>query len=107
MKNSYKTTKSIKSLTSFFVIFTFIYLAMCPCAHALTSSNGSQELIPQRQVMKSYLKQKDLFSSHINSFTESQTETGTYDKAVISLPLNTPQKPAFSLSIITTIRLII
>ena len=107
MKNTFKTTKNIKSLTSFFLIFTFIYLTMCPFAHALTSSNGSQELIPQRQIIKSHLKQKDLFSSHINSSTESQTETGTYDKAVINLPLNTHQKPTFSLSIITTIRLII
>ena len=107
MKDSYKTTKNIKSLTSFFVIFTFIYLAMCPFAHALTSANGTQGLIPQRQVVKSHLKQKDLFSSHTNPSTESQTETGTYDKAVINLPLNAHQEPAFSLSIIITIRLII
>jgi hypothetical protein len=107
MKNPFKTTKGIKSLTSFFLIFTFIYLAMCPFAHALTSDNGSQELIPQRQVIKSHLKQKDLFASHTNPSTESQAETGTYDKAVINLPLNTHQEPTFSLSIITTIRLII
>jgi len=107
MKNSFKITKSIKSLTSFFVIFTFIYLAMCPFAHALTSANGSQELIPQRQIIKSHLKQKDLFYSHTNHSGESKTETGTYDKAVINLPLNTHQEPVFSLSIITTIRLII
>ena len=107
MKNPFKTTKGIKSLTSFFLIFTFIYLAMCPFAHALTSDNNSQELIPQRQVIKSHLKQKDLFSSHTNPSTESHTETGTYDKAVINLPLNTHQEPVFSLSIITTIRLII
>jgi len=107
MKNSFKITKSIKSLTSFFVIFTFIYLAMCPFAHALTSANGTQGLIPQRQVVKSHLKQKDLFYSHTNHSGESKTETGTYDKAVINLPLNTHQEPVFSLSIITTIRLII
>ena len=107
MKNSYKTTKNIKSLTSFFVIFTFIYLAMCPFAHALTSANGTQGLIPQRQVVKSHLKQKDLFSSHTNPSTKNQMETSTYDKTVINLPLNTHQEPVFSLSIITTIRLII
>ena len=80
---------------------------MCPFAHALTSANGTQGLIPQRQVVKSHLKQKDLFSSHTNHSAESKTETGTYDKAVINLPLNTHQEPVFSLSIITTIRLII
>ncbi len=107
MKNSFRTTKDIKSLTSIFLIFTFIYLTMCPFAHALTSANGTQGLIPPRQIIKSHLKQKDLFSSHTNPSAESQTDTGTYNKTVINLPLNTHQKPAFSLSIITTIRLII
>lgn len=107
MKNSFKTTKNIKSLTSFFLIFTLIYLTMCPFAHALTSDNGSQELIPQRQVIKNHLKQKDLFSSPIHLSKESQIETCLYNNAVINLPLNTHQEPAFSLSSITTIRLII
>ena len=99
--------ENIKSLTSFFLIFTFIYLTMCPFAHALTSDNGSQELIPQRHIIKKHLKQKDLFPSHTNPPTESQIETDTYDKTFVSLPMNTNQKPMFSLSIITTIRLII
>ena len=107
MKNSFKTTKNIKSLTSFFLIFTFIYLTMCPFAHALTSDNGSQELIPQRQVIKNHLKQKDHISSLIHLSKESQIETCVYYNAVINLPLNTHQEPAFSLSSITTIRLII
>ena len=105
MKNFLKTTKKIQ-LIDFFLIFTFIYLMMCPFAHALTSDNGSQELISQRQIIKSHLKQKDLFSSYTNPSIESQTETSTHDKAVISLPLNTYKEPVLSL-LITTIRLII
>jgi hypothetical protein len=80
---------------------------MCPIAHALTSANGSQELIPQRQVIKNHFKQKDPTPSPLHLFQECKVETWLYDKALINLPLNTHQEPALSLSIITTIRLII
>ena len=75
---------------------------MCPFAHALAPANGSQVLIPQRQVIKNHFKQKDHISLPVHLSKESQIETGVYDKAVIILSMNTHQEPDFSLSIITT-----
>ncbi len=107
IKKSFKITKNTKSLISFFLIFAFTYFIMCPFAFTLTSANGSQLLIPQRQLIKNHFKQKDHISSPVHFFKEIKVETGAYNMAVINLPMNTHQEPAFSLFIITTIRLII
>lgn len=107
MKNSSKTTKNIKSFISLSLIFTFIYLIMCPFAQALTSGNYSQSLIPQKQVIKNHCKQTVRIASLLHPFTECQVDNWVDDKEVIRLPTTTHQEPAFSLSIITTSRLII
>lgn len=107
MKNSLITLKNTKSLIIFSLIFAFIYLIMCPFAHALTPDNGSQILIPQKQAIDNHYKQKDLISSPLYHSEEIPIGMWLYDKAAIHFPITTHQEPTCSLSIITTIRLII
>lgn len=107
MKSYLKTAKNTKSLISLFLIFAFIYVIMCPFAHTLINSNVSQALIPQKQIIKNHFKQKDHISLPIYPFQESQIEVWIYDKIALRLPITTHQEPTFSLSIITTSRLVI
>ena len=99
--------KNTKSLISLFLIFSFIYLIMCPFAQAITSGNGSPVSISQNQLVENHSRQKDHLFTPLNFFTKCQINILINDKKITSLPTTTHQEPAFSLSIITTIRLII
>jgi len=107
MKNSSKMMKNIKFFISLSLIFSFIYLIMCPFAQALTSGDVSQSLIPQKHVFENYCKHTVRIASPFYPFTERQINIWVDDKEVIRLPTTTHQESTFSLSIITTSRLII
>jgi len=80
---------------------------MCPFAHALTHANGSQALIPQKQVIKNQFKQKNPTFSPPYLSKETWLETWGYNREVLNMSKTIHQEPAFSLSIITISRLII
>lgn len=107
MKNSLRRLKNTEYLIIFFLVFSFIYLIMCPFAYTLTPDNGSQILIPQKQAIDNHYKQKDLISSPLYHSEEITIGMWLYDKAAIHLPINTHQEITSSLFIITTIRLIL
>ena len=99
--------KNIKLLINFFLIFSFIYLLMCPFAQTLTSCNGVSVLIPQKQSVENHCRQKDYIFTHLNFFIESRIKMWAYKKGTVNLSKPTHQEPAFGLSIVTTSRLII
>ena len=99
--------KHTKPLIIFSLIFSFIYLVMCPFAWALTSGNNSPVLIPQKQLVENHCKQKDHIFTHLNFFIESRVEMWVYDKGIVHLSRTSHQELAYGLSIVTTSRLII
>ena len=107
MNSLLRQMKNIKPLINFFLIFSFIYLIMCPFAQVITPSNGSPVLIPQRQPVENHYKQKDHIFTHLNFFIESRVEMWVCDKGTVNLFKTIHQEPAFGLSIVTTSRLII
>jgi len=107
MKNYLKSEKNNKFPLSLFLVFSFIYFMMCPFAQALISDISSQILIPQKQVTKNQFKQKDPTLSPPYLSEQNQLETWGYERELLNVPTTTHQESAFSLSIITTSRLII
>ncbi len=92
---------------SLFIIFSFIYLIMCPSAQAHTPDNASQVVIPHNHITESHCPQKDHAPPPLYFSKKSQRETRVQDTAVLLTPVITHQGPGFGLSLITTSSLII
>jgi hypothetical protein len=96
-----------KPLMSIFLIVALLYLIMCPFAHSLTLSSNATALLPQKHIVKSISPQKESLDSP-SATTLVPQECFLFKKqSIISISPIHYYKPSFSLTLISTSRLIL
>ncbi len=105
MENPRKVAQQIKPVIIPILVFAFLYLIMCPFAQSLLPGTGSQVVITPKQSFKNYKQHEEQAQPHLSIVPLNHTSNAFSDKTIIKTP--TIYQPSFSLTTISTTRLII
>jgi hypothetical protein len=107
MKNPRTTLQQRKPIMITFFIVAFLYLIMCPFAHSFTPSSNATALIPQKQLLKNVLPQKDCIDSSPSPAIVNQVSLLVSNQTIIPISSSLLHKPFISLTLMTTSRLLL
>jgi hypothetical protein len=107
MKNLRRTTRHSRKLISPLLICSLFFLIMCPFAHSLTPCSQAPVLIPQKHVVENGEQQKDHVDlPHHHSFI-TLPDCRLFDKTLPGSSTTRDQEGLYSLTLITSSRLIL
>jgi hypothetical protein len=96
-----------KPLMSTFLILALLYLIMCPFAHSLTPSSNATALLPQKQILKNISPQKECMQVSSSAVSIQQVFCHFNNQTTILNATTGHYKSLFSLTLISTSRLIL